>query len=251
MVTSVHLNIETATRSYTVKEGEGTMIWGILDWVKSTISVDPEIIQITLTSLYISGAATLLSVLWSLPLGVFIGLKSFPGKRWVKGFFNALLGIPTVALGLFIYLLISSSGPFGFLNLWLTPLAIMIGQAILVTPIMVSFITSAVESIDPEIKDLARTLGASETQASLAVLRESTGGVFLAVTASFNRAIAELGVAMMLGGNIRGWTRVLTTYIALENVRANWGSVMAAAIILLSIVFAVSLSMNLIQRRKA
>jgi len=215
-----------------------------------TLEIDPEIIQITLRSLYISGAATLLSVLWSLPLGVIIGLRNFSGKHLVKGFFNALLGIPTVALGLFIYLLISSSGPFGFLNLWLTPLAMIIGQAILITPIMVSFTTSAVESINPEIKDLARTLGASETQVSLAVLKESTSGVFLAVTASFNRAIAELGVVYILGGNIRGWTRVLTTYIALEHTRANWGSVMAAAIILLSIVFAVSLSMNLIQRRR-
>lgn len=227
------------------------MTWEIWNWVKSTLSVDPEIIQITLRSLYISGAATLLSVSWSLPIGVIIGLKNFPGKHLIKGFFNALLGIPTVALGLLIYLLISSSGPFGFLNLWLTPSAVMIGQAILITPIMVSFTTSAVESIDPEIRDLARTLGASETQVSLAVLKESTSGVFLAVTASFNRAIAELGVAYMLGGNIRGWTRVLTTYIALENVRANWGSVMAAAIILLSIVFVVSISMNLIQRRRA
>lgn len=216
-----------------------------------TWEIDPEIIQITLRSLYISGAATLLSVSWSLALGVIIGLKNFPGKNLIKGFFNALLGIPTVALGLFIYLLISISGPFGFLNLWLTPLAMMIGQAILITPIMVSFTTSAVESVDPEIKDLARTLGASETQVSLAVLKESTSGVFLAVTASFNRAIAELGVAYMLGGNIRGWTRVLTTYIALEHVRVKWGSVMTAAIILLSIVFAVSLSMNLVQRLRA
>ena len=227
------------------------MTWEILDWVKSNLSVDPEIIQITLRSLYISGAATLLSVLWSLPLGVIIGLRNFPGKRLIKGFFNALLGIPTVALGLFIYLLISSSGPFGFLNLWLTPLAMMIGQAILITPIMVSFTTSAVESIDPEIKDLARTLGASETQVSLAVLKESVSGVFLAVTASFNRAIAELGVSYMLGMNLRGQTRVLTTYIGLEYARANWSSVMVAAIILLSIVFAVSVSMNLIQRRRA
>jgi len=216
-----------------------------------TLEINSEIIQITLRSLYISGVATLLSVSWSLPIGVIIGLKNFPGKHLIKGFFNALLGIPTVALGLFIYLLISSSGPFGFLNLWLTPSAMIIGQAILITPIMVSFTTSAVESIDPKIKDLARTLGASETQVSLAVLRESVNGVFLAVTASFNRAIAELGVAYMMGMNLRGRTRVLTTYIGLEYERANWGSVIAAAIILLSIVFAVSLSMNLIQRRRA
>lgn len=209
-----------------------------------------EILQITLMSLYVSGTATLLSTLWGLPLGVAIGLRDFPGRRVVKGVFNALLGMPTVVLGLFIYLLLSSSGPLGFLDLWLTPTAMIIGQAILITPITVSLTTNTIEAVDPEINDLAKTLGASETQASMAVLRESTGGILLAVTASFNRAIAELGVAMMLGLNIRGWTRVLTTYIALEKTRGNIGEVMGAAVILLLIVFAVSLATNLIQRQR-
>lgn len=229
------------------------MVWEILEGFKRAIELvlsgDPTVIQITLRSLYVSGTATLLSALWSLPLGLIIGLRDFAGKRFLKGVFNALLGIPTVALGLILYLVFSKAGPLGFLHLLYTPQAIIIGQAILITPIMVSLTTSAVESVDPEIRDLAKTLGASETQASMAVLRESKGGVSLAFIASFNRAIAELGVALMLGGNLRGVTRVLTTTVALDFTRGEVVLGIAMAILLLLIVFGVSLAINLVQRR--
>jgi len=208
-----------------------------------------EIVEITLRSLYVSGTATLLSTVWSLPLGMLIGLRSFPGKRLLKGVFNALLGIPTVVLGLVLFLILSKAGPLGFLHILYTPLAIIFGQAILVTPIMVSLTVSAVESVDPEIKELAKTLGASETEASFAVLRESTSGVLLAGITSFNRAIAELGVALMLGGGLRGITAVLTTTIAREINSAEPELAVETAIILMMIVFAVSLVLNLIQRR--
>lgn len=208
-----------------------------------------EIVEITLRSLYVSGTATLLSIIWSIPLGMLIGLRSFPGKRLLKGVFNALLGIPTVVLGLVLFLILSKGGPLGFLDILYTPLAIIFGQAILVTPIMVSLTVSAVESVDPEIKELAKTLGASETEASFAVLRESTSGVLLAGITSFNRAIAELGVALMLGGGLRGITAVLTTTIAREINSAKPELAVETAIILMMIVFAVSLVLNLIQRR--
>ena len=207
------------------------------------------IFQITVRSLHVSGTATLLSALWSLPLGMLIGMKTFPGKQLVKGVFNALLGMPTVALGLILYLLLSRSGPLGLLHILFTPQAIMIGQAILITPIIVSLTTSAVESVDPEIKDLAKTLGASDVEASVAVLRESMGGVALAIIASFNRAIAELGVALAVGGNIRGFTQVLTTVIALEVYRVNIEYSIQLMIILLAIVFTITILTNLLQRR--
>lgn len=209
---------------------------------------DP-IFQITIRSLHISGTATLLSVLWSLPLGIIVGMKTFPGKQLVKGTFNALLGMPTVALGLILYLLFSRSGALGFLHLFPSPQAIIIGQAILVTPIIVSLTTSAVESVDPEIKNLAKTLGASEVEASLTVLRESIGGVVLAIIASFNRAIAELGVALAVGANLRGETRVLTTVIAMEVNRGNIEYSIQLMIILLAIVFTITILTNLLQRR--
>lgn len=209
-----------------------------------------EIVEITLRSIWVSGTATLLSAVWSLPLGLTIGIKDFYGKRLVKGVFNALLGIPTVVLGLVLFLLIRHTGPFGFLNLLFTPLAIMVGQAILITPIMVSFTTSALESVDPEVRDLAKTLGATEIQASLAVLKEAAGGALLAFIASFNRAIAEMGVAYMVGGSIPGVTMVLTTAIALQRDMANIELGLALATILLSIVFAINLILNLLQKRR-
>ena len=230
------------------------MVWEILEGlikaIELIVSGDPTVIDITVRSVLISGMALSLSALWSIPLGLTIGFKEFPGKRFLKGIFNALLGIPTVALGLVLYLIFSKAGPLGFLHLLYTPLAIAIGQAILITPIMLSLTIRAVESVDPEIKDLAETLGASEIQAALAVLKESTEGVFLAFIASFNRAIAELGVALMLGGNIRRITRVLTTTIALETTRGEIVLGIAMTILLLLIVFAVSLTTNIVQRRR-
>ena len=205
--------------------------------------------QITVRSLQISGTATLLSVLWSLPLGIIVGMKSFPGKNLTKGVFNALLGMPTVALGLILYLLFSRTGQLGFLHLFPSSQAIIIGQAILVTPILVSLTISAVESVDPEIKDLAKTLGASEAEASLTVLREAGGGVVLAVIASFNRAIAELGVALAVGANLRGSTQVLTTVIAMEVNRGNLENSIQLMVILLAIVFSITLITNFLQRR--
>jgi tungstate transport system permease protein len=209
-----------------------------------------EIIEITLRSLGVSGTATLLSAVWSLPIGLTIGIKDFHGKRLVKGVFNAFLGMPTVVLGLVLFLLIRHAGPFGFLNLLFTPFAIIVGQALLITPIMISFTTSAVESIDPDIRDLAKTLGATEIQASLAVLKEAAGDTLLAFIASFNRAIAEMGVAYMVGGSIPGSTMVLTTAIALQRDMANIELGLTLAAILLSIVFAINLTVNLIQKRR-
>lgn len=214
------------------------------------MSVESEIFEIVIRAILVSGSATLLALLWGLPIGVLIGLGRFRGRSVVKSFFNAMIGMPTVSLGLILYMLFSRAGPFGFLHLLYTPLAIVVGQSVLVTPIVISLIMGTIESTDPEIRDLARTLGASETQASLAVLQESVSGVLLAVVTSFNRAIAELGVALMLGGNIRGVTRVLTTSIALETTRGELFLGMVLTAILLVIVFSLNTVVNLLQRRR-
>jgi tungstate transport system permease protein len=211
--------------------------------------VETEILEIVVRAIVVSGTATLLATIWGLPVGVFLGLKRFRGRSVLRGFFNAMLGMPTVSLGLFLYLIFSRAGPLGFLHLLYTPIAIVLGQAILITPLIISFVASTIENVDPEIRDLAKTLGASEAQASLAVLKESMRGVFLAIIASFNRAIAELGVALMLGGNIRGVTRVLTTSIALETTRGELVLGMTLTGILLSIVFVLNTIVNLIQKQ--
>lgn len=228
------------------------IIEGLIKALQLIFAGDPIVFEISARSILISGSAMILSVLWGLPLAAILGLKRFPGRFFVTGFFNAMLGVPTVALGLVLYLFFSNAGPFGFLRLLYSPAAIILGQAVLITPIAVSLITSAIESVDLEIKDLAKTLGASETEASIAVLRESLSGVVLAITASFNRAVSELGVALMVGGNIVSGaapTSVLTTTIALETNRGNIELSIALAIILILIVLVLTLSINLIKRR--
>lgn len=212
-------------------------------------SGDRTLVEITLRSLAVSGLATILASCWSIPLGVAIGLGRFRGRSLLKGVFNVLLGVPTVTLGLVLYLAFSRSGPLGSFQLLYTPTAIIIGQSILITPIIVSFVTNSLEAVDPEIRSLALTLGASEARANLTVLGESLNGVFLAVTASFNRAIAELGVALMLGGNIRGVTRVLTTTIALETNRGELALGVALTVVLMAIVGAVNILVGVARRR--
>jgi tungstate transport system permease protein len=134
-------------------------------------------------------------------------------------------------------------------QLLFTPLGISIGQAILITPIIVSFITSAIGAVDVELRDLARTLGSTEIQASTAILKEATEGVTLAVIAGFNRAFAELGVAMMVGGNIHNLTRVLTTSIALETARGEIALSIALGLILFSTVYTLSVIINYMRRK--
>ena len=224
----------------------------IIDGLKRAIELivmgDPAVLDATFRSLYVSAMATLLAILWSLPLGLVIGNKEFSGKRAVKGLFNALLGIPTVGLGLIFYLLISKSGPFGIFRLLYTPTAIILGQAVLITPIAVSFTTSAIESVDPEIRSLAKTLGASESEASLAAMKEALPNVVLAISASFNRAISELGIALMLGGNIPGLTRILTTSIADETTKGNFELGVALTLILFLIAFILSFVNSILER---
>ncbi len=223
---------------------------GLIKAFQLIFSGDPRVIEITLRSLYVSGTATLVATLWGLPIAMTLSLKSFRGRFLVKNIFNTLLGIPTVGLGLILFLLLSKAGPLGFLGLLFTSSGIIIGEAVLVTPIVVSLATTAIEAIDPEIMKQAKTLGASDSQASTTVLREATSSIVLAGIASFNRAIAELGVAQMVGGNIFHTTQVLTTVIANETQIDNMGISIALTIILLAIVFGITLTVNVIQRRR-
>lgn len=227
------------------------IIDGLVKAFQLIFSGNSTVLEITLRSLFVSGTATVIAALWGIPIAMVLGVKSFRLKFLIKGLFNALLGIPTVALGLILYLIFSETGPLGFLDILYFPTAIIVGQAILITPIVVSFATNAIEAVNPEIMDLAKTLGASEAQASFAVLKEALNGIFLAITASFNRAISELGVALMVGGNIAGLTSVLTTTISNEINRPQGIPLsIALAIILLALVFGINLTINILQRRR-
>ena len=216
------------------------IIGGILKALQLIVTGDPTLYGIVYRSLLFSGVAIVLAALWGTPIAMLLSLREFRGKSLVKAFFNSLIGIPTVVLGLVLYLLFSNGGPLGFLGLLYTPGAIILGEAILVTPILVSITYSAIEAVDPEIMNLAKTLGANESQASIAVLKEAINGVILSNIASFNRAVAELGVALLVGGNIAGLTDVLTTAISRYTARGELDLAIALGIILMVIVFLIN-----------
>jgi tungstate transport system permease protein len=216
----------------------------IAEALQLIVTGDPEILGIVSRSLLFSGTAVILAILWGTPLAMLIAMKEFRGKTILKAFLNTLIGLPTVVLGLILFLMFSRGGPLGFLGLLYTPAAIMIGQAILITPILVSIGVSAIESVDPEIMSLSKTLGASESQAQVAVLKEALSGIILSDLASFNRAIGELGVVLLVGGNIRGTgnrTDVLTTAISRNLQISEIGLAIALGILLVTILFAINL----------
>jgi tungstate transport system permease protein len=221
---------------------------GVSEAVRLILSADKTIIEITLRSLQTAGYATLMASLVGVPLSMLIATREFPGKRTLKFLFNTLVGVPTVTLGLFLFTLFSRSGPLGSMELLYTVQGMALGQAALILPILVSFTVSAIESKGDELRDLARTLGASELETSLAVVREAYSGVSLALVSSFNRAFAELGIATMLGANIRGVTRVLTTAIALETAKGELGLSFALSFILLAVVLALNYLIDLLRR---
>ena len=217
---------------------------GIIEAFHLIVTGDPEILGIVSRSLFFSGTAVILAILWGTPLALLIALKKFRGKTIIKTVLNTLIGLPTVVLGLILFLIFSRGGPLGFLGLLYTPAAIILGQSILVTPILVSIGVSAIESVDPEIMNLSKTLGASESQAQIAVLKEASNGIVLSDIASFNRAIGELGVVLLVGGNIAGGgfrTDVLTTAISRSTQINEIGLAIALGILLMSIVFTINI----------
>jgi tungstate transport system permease protein len=216
------------------------LLGGMSDAGRLILEGDPTLYGIVFRSLLFSGVAVILAALWGTPIAMLISLKIFKGKTIVKGFFNSLIGIPTVVLGLVLFLLFSKSGPIGFLGLLYSPSGIIIGEAILVTPILISIMVTSIEAVDPDIMNLAKTLGASESQAAMAVLKEALNGVLLSNIASFNRAIAELGVALMVGGNIANLTDVLTTAISRYTQIGDFGYAIALGIFLMIIIFLIN-----------
>ncbi|MHA2359672.1 MAG: ABC transporter permease [Candidatus Thorarchaeota archaeon] len=213
------------------------------------MTVLTELIEITLLSLFVSSTATLVATIIGIPLGLLLGLRKFRGRFLLKGAVNSMMAVPTVALGLILYLIFSNSGPLGFLHVLYSPLAIIIGQAILVLPIIMSISSETVENVNPGIRELSLTLGANERSAFASVLRESIGGIVLAISAAFSRAISELGVALMLGGNIEGLTRVLTTSIALETTRGEIALGLGLVVVLLTMILTFNVLLRMMEKK--
>jgi tungstate transport system permease protein len=212
-------------------------------------SYDPEVYMTIWTSLYVSSIAIILGSLLGVPAGLIIGTCQFPGKRAVITLLNTLMALPTVVVGLVCYGFFSRMGPLGSWGLLFTPWAMVIGQVILATPIIANYTLGALSAADNRIMPTALTLGASSFQSSLQLLQEIRFGAMAAIIAGFGRVIAEVGVAMMLGGNIRGYTRTMTTAIALETSKGEFAFGLALGLFLMTVALLVNMFLNLLQQR--
>ncbi len=213
-------------------------------------SLDREIFSIALLSLKVSTIATFLSSLVGVPLGFIIGSGQFWGKKGLTAIFNTLMALPTVVVGLLVYSLISRQGPLGPLELLFTPKAMVIGQFILATPIIVALTISATQAIDPRVKITAMTLGAGPLRTAVTVLSEAKFALLASVVAGFGRVIGEVGCALMVGGNIRGYTRTMTTAISLETAKGEFAFGLALGFILLTVAFVVNILLHRLQSRE-
>jgi len=227
-----------------------TEIWhGLLKAIELIVSLDPEVMEIAGRSLRISVTSALLASLICVPLASLIHFHHFRGKRILINLIQTFFSLPTVAVGLFVFVLFSRAGPLGGLNLLFTPTVMVLGQMILITPILLGLTISALSGVDKVILDTARSLGASGFQTALVVLREARFAVMAAIIMGFGRAISEVGIALMVGGNIRGFTRVITTAISLETSKGDLELSIALGIILISIALMVNIILNRIQQR--
>lgn len=227
-----------------------TEIWhGFVKAVELIVSLDPEVVEIARRSLTISGTSCVLASLLCLPLGSLIHFHNFPGKRALINIIQTLFSLPTVVVGLFVFVLFSQAGPFGQAGILFTPTVMVVGQMILITPLLLGFTISALSGVSREIVDTATSLGASGFQTILLVLREARYAVLAAVIMGFGRAISEVGCAMMVGGNIKGFTRIMTTAISLETSKGELELSIALGIILLSLALIVNVALNRLQQR--
>jgi tungstate transport system permease protein len=212
---------------------------------------DPALGAIVRLSLYVSGVALFLGALIGLPLGVALALTRFPGRRLLIALVYTGMGLPPVVVGLAVYLLLSRSGPLGGLGWLFTPPAMILAQTILAAPLIAGFTMASVQGVDPALRTQLVALGASPLQVSLALLWEARVGVLIAVIAGFGSIISEVGAVMLVGGNIAGSTRVLTTAIVLETRKGEFALAIALAAVLLTIAFAINAAALQLQQRIA
>jgi tungstate transport system permease protein len=212
-------------------------------------SLDPELVEIVSVSLKVSSSSTAIASVVGIPAGFLIAFREFAGKRLLITILNTLLALPTVVVGLFVYAFISRRGILGVLDLLYTQKAMIIGQVILIIPIITVFTISAISRIDERYRQTAMTLGANALQTSWVIIREARFGIVAAVIAAFGRVIAEVGISMMLGGNAKGFTRNMTTAMALEYDKGEFVLSVALGIVLLTVSFGLNIFFNYIQGR--
>jgi len=226
------------------------LIWqGIKEAIRLILSGDPGVLQITWLSLQISGSATLLSLLVGIPAGVGLALAKFPGRGLLIALVNTGMGLPPVVVGLFVSIFLWRSGPLGSLGLLYTPTAIVIAQFVIAAPIVVGLTVAAMQQLNPKLRLQLLALGASRWQLLWLLMREARLPLLAAVMAGFGGVISEVGASMMVGGNLLGQTRVLTTATVLETGKGNFDVAIALSLILLALVFGVNYLLTWVQQR--
>ena len=209
---------------------------------------DPYLLDVLFRSFRISGTALLIGVLLGMPVGVVIGAFRFPGRRFFVALVHTGFALPPVVVGLFLYMLLSRSGPAGQLQWLFTPVAMVMAQAVLAAPYVAGITLAAVQAVPVEVRLQAMALGATRMRALFTQVREARVGLVAAVVAGFGAIVSEVGAVMMVGGNIANETRVMTTAIVLETRRGNFGTAMALGLILLLVAFVVTLLLTSVQQ---
>lgn len=228
-----------------------TELWyGLVTAFNLIITFDPEVMQIAGRSLTLAASSCSIATLICLPLGSIISFNQFYGKRLLINVIQTLYSVPTVAIGLFVFVFISSAGPFGPLGLLFTPTAIIIGQVILISPIITGLTVSALSGVDKSVNETAISMGANRLQATVLVVKEARFAILAAIIMGFGRGISEVGLSMMVGGNIKGFTRTITTAISLETSKGDLELSLALGIILIFLALLVNIILNRVQHRK-
>lgn len=213
------------------------------------VTLDPEVLRITLLSLAISGSATAVSLVLGISIGTAVALGSFPGKKLLVSLVNTGMGLPPVVVGLFVSILLWRNGPLGFLGLLYTPAAMVVAQTIIAMPIVMGVTIGAMQSLSPALRLQIRALGATRAQMVWMLMKEARLPLMAGVMAGFGGVISEIGASIMVGGNIRGYTRVLTTATVMETGRGNFEVAIALSVVLLLLSLAVNYSLTAIQQR--
>lgn len=226
------------------------LIEGLKKAIEMLLSGNPEIFEITWLTLRVSLTAILISTLIGIPLGILIGLTSFRGRRLLLVLINIGMGLPPVVAGLWITMLLWRSGPLGSFSLLYSPVAIVMAQVLVSLPIIIGLTSSAFQQIDDKMLMQIKSLGATKLQTVSILIRETRIAILAAIMAGFGRVIAEVGAAMMVGGNIRGETRILTTSIVMEVSKGNFDIALALSFILMTLAFIITFLLTILQQRK-
>lgn len=213
------------------------IITGFVEAFRLIFSFDPEIMGIVFLSLYVSFSSTLYATIIGVPFGILLGITNFRGKRTVSRFLYTFMSFPPVVIGLFTALFLARSGPFGQFQLMYTPSAMIIAQTILVTPVVMGIVFNQASTSGYNVVQTGKTLGAGKGNTLLLLIAELKGTIMIALVTGFGRAISEVGAVMIVGGNIRGFTRVMTTFIAMNNNMGQYSTAIAMGIILMTISF--------------